>query len=170
MRGLLLLATAALASAKSGGDNNGVVGNTLLSLDGDAWRLSNGSLSIPASVPGDLLTDLQSAGLIGDPLYELNFKGKLWDLANWTYTLSFTTQPLASSYLVFQGLKHVADVALNGQYLGYAADQFLRYTWDVSGVVRPGVNTLTVTFPTFSDPRNCEQRWMSCSGGWDWAP
>ena len=36
--------------------------------------------SIAASVPGDLITDLQTAGMVGDPIYELNFKnGTLWD-------------------------------------------------------------------------------------------
>lgn len=60
-------------------------------------------------------------------------------------------------------------MSLNGQYLGYAADQFLRYDWDVTGILKAGTtNTLTVTFPTFNDARNSEERWMSCSGGWDW--
>ena len=30
--------------------------------------------SIPATVPGDLISDLHAAGRIGNPLYELNFK------------------------------------------------------------------------------------------------
>ena len=37
-------------------------------------------ISIAASVPGDLLSDLEHAGIIGDPLYELNFKNaSIWD-------------------------------------------------------------------------------------------
>lgn len=36
--------------------------------------------SISGKVPGDLITDLQNAGLIGDPLYELNWlNASMWD-------------------------------------------------------------------------------------------
>ena len=48
-------------------------------------------LQIPATVPGDLLTDLQKAGQIGDPLYEKTFlNSSVWHAHTWTYTTSFT--------------------------------------------------------------------------------
>ena len=54
-------------------------------------------LSQPA-VPGDLITDLERAGLIGDPLYELNFRNAtLWDTPvssgkQWVYSTTFSTE------------------------------------------------------------------------------
>jgi beta-mannosidase len=150
------------------GDNNGIIGTSVQSLNGK-WELSNGSAtSLTGNVPGDLITDLELGGVIGDPLYELNFKKAVWDMGNWSYTLSFSPTDATSAHywVVFEGIKMVADVSLNGQWLGYASDQFLRYAWDVTSILKPsGSNTLTVTFPSFNDARNSEERWMSCSGG-----
>lgn len=61
---------------------------------------------IQGSVPGDLLTDLQTAGLIGDPLHELNFKNSLlWHNYTWTYTSNFSmaAAPGSTTLLVFDG-------------------------------------------------------------------
>jgi hypothetical protein len=62
-------------------------------------------ISIPAKVPGDLITDLQAAGLVGDPLYELNWlNSSIWDANTWTYTTTFTAPAGAgTSLLVFDG-------------------------------------------------------------------
>jgi hypothetical protein len=59
--------------------------------DGPAWSASSSSagLSVKAQVPGDLITDLERAGKIGDPLYERNFKSVLWDATNWTFSTDF---------------------------------------------------------------------------------
>lgn len=147
-----------------------VVSDARQSLDGTSWQVSNGSTTFPATVPGDLITDMQHANLIGDPLYELNFKSQVWDSCTWTYTLNFTlaadVAATKSRYLVLDGIKMVSDVFLNGVSLGYTSDQFLRYVLDVSSALHAGTNTLTVSFPTGADTRNSEQRWMSCSGGW----
>ncbi|KAJ1615873.1 hypothetical protein T492DRAFT_896669 [Pavlovales sp. CCMP2436] len=48
------------------------------SLDGP-WRASLPSgFSIPARVPGEIVSDLHADGVIGDPLHELNFKRDAW--------------------------------------------------------------------------------------------
>jgi hypothetical protein len=62
----------------------------------------------------------------------------------------------------------VSEAYLNGVFLGFTADQFLRYSFDVSSALKATGNVLTVVFTQFNDPRNSEERWMSCSGGWDW--
>jgi hypothetical protein len=132
--------------------------------------------TIAGSVPGDLLTDLQKAGLIGDPLYELNFKNaSIWNDYTWTYTTSFsiTEEQLnngaAEQVLVFDGIKMGARISVNGKLVGTAADQFLRYEFPLSsaGLLRAGANTLSVAFDPAIDVGG---RFMSCTGGWDWAP
>ena len=146
----------------------------LLPLDG-TWALSSGALSITASVPGDSVTDLQAAGLSGDPLYGNNPRGAapLWDRA-WTYSLQFDAPPPAlggAAYLVFDGAKMVADVFLNGAALGDARSQFLRYVIPLPpALLRAQGNALAVAFAPAADARNVEGRYMACSGGWDWAP
>jgi hypothetical protein len=93
-------------------------------------------LRVGATVPGDLLTDLQRAGQIGDPLYEKNWlNSTLWNLYNWTYTSSFSLSDAAlgrlssgggSARLVFEGIKMGARISVNGVAVGAAVDQFLR--------------------------------------------
>ena len=142
-------------------------------LDGEGWTASQGNISVQAVVPGDLLTDLERGGIIGDPLYELVFQGLLWDTGNWVYTKGFDASPAvqaaAAVSLVFDSVKMVADISLNGHVLGFTADQFLRYTFPVKAFLKPAGNVLTVTFTTSGDARNNDGRYMACSGGWDWA-
>ena len=59
-----------------------------------------------------------------------------------------------------------AMIYLNGQVLGQATDQFLRYQYPVKHLLQLK-NTLTVAFDSNID---CGGRWMACTGGWDWAP
>lgn len=140
-----------------------------------ATKGPNAGISIPAVVPGDLLSDLERAGLIGDPLYMLNFlNSSLWANNTWQYSLSFELpEPHAEHYvLVFDGIKMAANIALNGVELGIANDQFLRYTFSLTpgalgSPLRAGANRLTVTFDPAADT---DGRFMACTGGWDWAP
>jgi len=63
-------------------------------------------VSIPARVPGDLLTDLERAGLIGDPLYELNWlNSSIWDTNAWTYKTEFVAEAAGETLLTFDGIK-----------------------------------------------------------------
>ena len=95
----------------------------------------------------------------------------LWDASNWTYSTAFDLTPASATgqdvWLVFDGVKMAADVFLNGVYLGFTNDQFLRYTWSVKKYLQPTGNVLQLTFATSLDPRNTEARFMGCTGGWD---
>jgi beta-mannosidase len=156
-----------------------------ISLDGQ-WRASSadGSLAIEGEVPGDLITDLQRAGRIGDPLYELNWKDPknvpLWN-QTWTYTRTLpATSQLAEHaaaagevLLVFDGIKMGATIKLNGEVVGVATDQFVKYNFSIAkqilahvdGNDLPLESTLEVSFD-----RPTNGRFMACSGGWDWGP
>lgn len=152
-------------------------------------------VSIAAAVPGDLITDLQRAGEIGDPLYERNFKSTLWDATNWTYSTQFETSTdlvdcinnAGHAYLVLDGVKMGAWVYLNGNLLCQTrnlfgdcddmmqeavTDQFLRYRFEVTKLLLPEgeQNDLRLIFPPSNHTINTEARWMACSGAWDWAP
>lgn len=126
-------------------------------------------VTIPAKVPGDLISDLYAAGKIGNPLYEINWliNSSLWNDNAWTYETTFDVPSKGANLLVFDGVKMGAIVKVNGEHLGQMSDQFLRYVFELKNA-KPKGNTLEVTFPGSSI--TCEHRWSACSGGWDWAP
>jgi beta-mannosidase len=154
-----------------------LLGDAVQLLDGLAWQATDNATVIPATVPGDLVTDLQRAGKIGDPLYERNFKSLNWE-AEWQYSVSFeTASALAPAsggarWLVLDSVKMGAWVWFNGAFLGAVNDQFLRWTFDVSGLLKApgaGENVLAVTFALSNNSLNDQSRWTACSGAWDWS-
>ena len=124
------------------------------SLDGNRWRLknTNGSISIPARVPGVVHLDLLDAGLISDPLYRYNEALYRWIPyePTWTYSLSFTPPPSLFNHstieLVFDGLDTIADVLLNGRLLASSSNMFRRLTLTVTNDLTRSANNLTVVF------------------------
>lgn len=148
-----------------------------LYLDGPTWTASEPTLGlhIPATIPGDVITDLQRAAVIGDPWYELNFLDNrtLWDgSTHWAYATNVTLPPPGSPpgstlLLVFEGIKMGARVSFNGIALGNVTNQFVRYTFPLppAAVVQGGGNLVEVTF----DPSlSLYGRYCAASGGWDW--
>ena len=134
-------------------------------------------LVIPAVVPGDLITDLQRSGLVGDPYYELNFiNSSVWHLRSWSYRTTFELRRTAPPFprgsaltLIIEGVKMGAVVTVNGVELGNATNQFLRYEIPLPGdIVRhDAANVLQLRFERGME---LDGRFMGCSGGWDWAP
>lgn len=102
---------------------------------------------------------------MGDPLYELNFQTTAMDAGVFTYSTTFDLDPAvaatAQQYLVFDGVKMVADITLNGQYINSTSDMFLRYAFPVTSVLKPSGNVLQVAFAPFADRRNSELRWSA---------
>jgi hypothetical protein len=120
---LLVSALAAIASAGPLSDDplHGS-GNTVYPIEG--WSASSGSFTMPATVPGDIVTDLQMSGGYGDPLFHLNWKNTSYD-KEWTYKATFDAPASKTSdlLLVFDSVKMAATVSLNGHSLGTVADQ-----------------------------------------------
>lgn len=161
----------------------------VLYLDGPQWVVTNidSSISVGGLVPGDLISDLENAGIIPDVLHEQNFLPPLgsqpqpgapygqplWDNQTWTYSRTFDLPWQIADFsdiaLVFDGVKMAANVSLNGVFLGTVSDMFLRYRFPISKLLLPASNTVQLAFYTSNDTANNEGRWTSCSGGWDWA-
>uniref|UniRef100_A0A669F7X4 Beta-mannosidase n=1 Tax=Oreochromis niloticus TaxID=8128 RepID=A0A669F7X4_ORENI len=104
-----------------------------VSLNGK-WRLSNsnGSLLLPAQVPGCVHSALQQQGYITDPYFRFNDVSYRWiALNNWTYTTTFTLSAELSVkqkvLLVFDGVDTVGSISLNGIALGKTYNMFCRY-------------------------------------------
>ena len=150
-----------------------------------AWIASSATanISVPAFVPGDLLTDLQRAKVITDPWLDITWmqNSSLWTEHAWTYTTHFDVPDssfarTSALRLVFDGVKMGATVRVNGHKIGVLADQFLRYTFTLDpkaldllpASASAGANRLDVTFG-LEDVAE-DGRFMACTGGWDWAP
>eukprot|EP00937_MAST-01D_sp_MAST-1D-sp2_P000903 g903.t1 len=130
---------------------------------------------MPASVPGELITDLETSGGYGDPLFHLNWRNSSYDGGGWSYSATFDAPARAAApgtdmLLVFDSVKMGAVVTLNGARLGVVQNQFLRYNFSVGHLLRPAGNALSVAFAPSTDALNFEGRFQACSGGWDWAP
>eukprot|EP01043_Picozoa_sp_COSAG02_P072951 COSAG02_NODE_13970_length_1325_cov_1.560359_2_plen_294_part_01 len=116
--------------------------------------------TINASVPGDLITDLQNAGMIDDPLTDTNWKNTTWFNGDWAYSKTFPwpppQQPLPTHaamsggevLLIFEGIKMGAQISLNGHVLGNSTDQFCASSF-LSGIC--------------SNPQATSSRWSFCA-------
>lgn len=188
---LSTVVTNALSLSGTGLNDNPIVGDTVTYLDSEEWTITSNNPSyqmIRGTVPGDLVTDIYQAGLMGDPIYELNWLNyaTIWADNTWTYSTEFTLsaediQSIETSanqvFVVFDGIKMPSTVMVNGLPLGNTTDQFLRYNFSIAQAHRDsgntllrstGTNVLSVVFdPTRNDS---EGRFAADSGGWDWAP
>ncbi|MEH1017422.1 glycoside hydrolase family 2 protein [Micromonospora sp. CPCC 206060] len=145
---------------------------------------------IPATIPGTVHTDLLAAGLIADPYLDDNERLLAWiGLCDWAYQSTFDWTPDGHDVteLVFDGLDTVAQVHLNDTVIAETANQHRTYRLDVTGLLRPGANTLSVTFSSpvrYADdasmrigarphvnhhPYNAIRK-TAANFGWDWGP
>lgn len=147
---------------------------------------------LPATVPGGVHTDLLALGRISDPFAADNELKVMWVAENdWEYRRAFTVDAelLAQSNvaLVCDGLDTIADVYLNGTYLGHAGNMFRRWEWQVKHLLREGDNDLHIVFGSpvgFITARQAQLplqgggdipggphlRKAPCHWGWDWGP
>lgn len=180
---MLLLPYLFLGSALAIGlKDDPIVGSATQSLDG-VWEVQIPTLPSPIGgyIPGDLLTDMERGGVIGDPLFGNNFDfydsaGKVqppfWETGNVSYSTAFEVEGalLAGSsevLLVLDGVKMASGVWLDGQYLGTTANQFVRWTYPVRSILATGTtaHNLTIVFVPAIDASNSQARFMACSGG-----
>ncbi len=146
----------------------------------------------PATVPGGVHTDLLALGKIPDPFVADNEFKVMWVAENdWEYRYDFTVHDdlLAEKniVLVCDGLDTIADIYLNGTYLGHAENMFRSWEWDVKDLLRTGANELHIVFgspvrfittkqaqlPLLGGgdiPGGPHLRKSPCHWGWDWGP
>lgn len=138
-----------------------------LSLNGQ-WKVanSNGSVTIPATIPGGIYTDLMKSGVIGDPYYRDNDVLYRWvGRDKWTFKRTFTVSAEMLSkkriILVSHGLDTVATVNVNGLLAGTGDNMFSRYVFDIKDILMEGENTIEVAFDSAVDyalQKNLEQQ------------
>ena len=150
----------------------------------------DGKRRIPAAVPGEVQLDLFRARLEADPFFSDNYYSYIkYETYGWYYEREFCIDVLPDGrlVLVFEGLDTVADVFVNGEFVGSSEDMFVEQEFDVTGVLKQGANTVGVhifslidfargkdypVYLTGSGPRiQMTQLRHAChSFGWDIAP
>ena len=148
---------------------------------------------IPASVPGDLYSDLLAAGIIDDP-YRRDNELRALPLSDLDYEYAADFDVPAEFIarervmLIFEGIDTLADVYVNGRHLLYADNMHRTWEIDVKDAVCEGRNSLTVVF--HSPTKYIRERYAAhrlegtsdamrgfpyirkahCMFGWDWGP
>ncbi len=148
---LLLLAAAHAASAQTSKDSRQGARARIFLHAGWKFREAGKGEWRAATVPGCVHTDLLADHLIVDPFYrddepKLQWIGK----TDWEYQTTFDAPPTLLQRehveLVFEGLDTYAAVTLNGSVLLEADNMFRTWRVDVKRLLKPGANTLHITF------------------------
>ncbi|KAL0576527.1 hypothetical protein V5O48_005447 [Marasmius crinis-equi] len=131
---------------------------TVFDLSGLDWTLksSNGSVAVPGRVPSQAHLDLTRAGVITEPLLEINDFTERWVAEeNWTYTadlapffktLNTTTNSSSQTLLVFWGIDTIANITFAGQPVAWVNNQFRHHIFDVTPHLATGSGNLTLDF------------------------
>ena len=103
---------------------------------------------VPAMVPGNVEIDLQRAGLIDDPMKGSNVDNlRPWESFQWCYSRLFKAPSGVGGKRVilhFGGIDCLADVWLNGKFVGRAENMLIAHDFDVTSLLRSGSNSLEV--------------------------
>lgn len=167
-----------------------------LNLAGD-WQVSQAGKDdwIPATVPGNVFTDLLAVGKIPDPFYRENESAVQWvGHSNWVYQRTFDVpaEVLNNDRVLLrcEGLDTLATITINGRQVGKTDNMFRTWEFDVKPVLTLGKNEIQVQFDSpypVMDKRDSERHlyeWIGshepkgrayvrkepCSFGWDWGP
>ena len=164
-----------------------------ITLTGD-WQFRQAGTAewLPATVPGGVHTDLMALGKIPDPFVSDNELKVMWVAeTDWEYRRTFIASAglLAAENiaLICDGLDTIADVYLNGTYLGHAENMFRRWEWDVKPLLIAGENEIRIVFGSplrfiagkqaqlplqggGDIPGGPHLRKAPCHFGWDWGP
>ncbi|MBE5952382.1 MAG: hypothetical protein E7260_12515 [Lachnospiraceae bacterium] len=104
--------------------------------------------AVNCRVPGDVHIALTEAGVIDDPLVDVNSEKCRWmeEKEFWYKKIFVVPERFLQdkTELVFDGLDLTADIWLNGRYIGSHNNAFTSKVIDISGDVTEGENTLIV--------------------------
>ena len=148
---------------------------------------------IPATIPGSVYSCLLENSLMPDPYWRDNELDALKLMENdFLFTEHFVPEKevLSSDRVIlkFDGIDTIADITLNGTFLGHTENMHRSFEFDVKELLKEGENELTVKF--FSPLKFCaashekiknmestdavpgypQLRKAHCMFGWDWGP
>jgi beta-mannosidase len=165
---------------------------------GGAWQFKGlapsraGSAFLPATVPGNVHTDLMAAGKLKDPFIGDHEADVAWvEQTPWEYRRRFSLEPAMQAAgrvrLVAEGLDTWCTLWLNGKKLGRTENSFVEHVFDVTRLLKAGANELVLRFepptavlmelqakqgfsPGVGEELRSQGRKAQYSFGWDWGP
>ncbi|SHE41775.1 beta-mannosidase [Caldanaerobius fijiensis DSM 17918] len=166
-----------------------------ISLNG-TWQFkeANDTQWYEGKVPGCVQLDLMALKKLEDPFYRMNeIECHKLEEKEWIYKKEFDfdvdmTEEIDMVKLVFEGIDTLADIYLNGEFIGRAENMFIPHIFDVTDIINYGKNTLEVHFDspikTIKAIENASPVNLAWSGesarpyvrkaqysyGWDWGP
>ncbi len=121
-----------------------------ISLNGE-WSLKSDGWdhSVPAEVPGDILSDLLRSGKIVDPYYrDQELEALALSGRTYTYEKQFCAEAEILSMehvlLHFDGIDTLAEIYLNGELIGKTDNMHRTWEFDVRSLLQPEGNLLRV--------------------------
>jgi beta-mannosidase len=147
--------------------------------------------TIPATVPGQVHTDLEREGLLADPTFDRNEEAGGWvGRADWSYQRTVDVDPRGFERvdLVCDGLDTVSELSLDGVVVGTTRNMHRRYRFDArdsTGGIGRGSKTLEILFESpyreagrvaaragsmpgpYDEPFPYVRK-MASNFGWDW--
>lgn len=158
----------------------------------EGWMFSaaNDMHFYPATVPGNIHTDLLRNQLIPHPFEACNEKQLQWiGEQNWVYRTTFQVSPEMSESkhiaLIFDGLDTYAEVLLNGHSILKANNMFRRWEAECKTLLKPDSNQLEIVFHSAIEHYKKDSanypvflpggKWVHARKaayhfGWDWGP
>lgn len=104
--------------------------------------------ALEAQVPGNVQLDMHRAGLTPDPFFGDNYYEYIkYEHCSFAYCRTFELDEIPEGeemILRFDGIDTVADVFVNGEWIGHPEDMFVEHEWNISGVLRKGENSVCV--------------------------
>ena len=148
---------------------------------------------IPATIPGSVYSCLLENKLMPDPYWRDNELDALKLMENdFVFTEHFAPEKevLSSDRVIlrFDGIDTIADIFLNGTFLGHTENMHRSFEFEVKNILKEGENELAVKFysptrfiaashekiknmeSTDAMPGYPQLRKAHCMFGWDWGP
>jgi len=126
--------------------------STLVPLTGNGWTITdNQSYSVQGRIPGTIHTILLAANQIPEPYWgynDINLRHLIY--TSWTFRKKFSLIDdfLASTQftLHFDQIDTVANITLNGCFIGHTNSMFIAYTFNVMRSCLQSNNELQIDF------------------------
>lgn len=148
---------------------------------------------IPATIPGSVYSCLLENKLMPDPYWRDNELDALKLMENdFVFTEHFVPEAevFAAERIIlkFDGIDTIADISLNGTFLGHTENMHRSFEFEVKDLLKEGENELSVKFysptkfiaashekiknmeSTDAMPGYPQLRKAHCMFGWDWGP
>lgn len=158
---------------------------------GGTWRMTGNGYACEGSIPGSVYSFLLNAGLMEDPFWRDNEEDALKLMEHsYTFSRTFNYEKTGNTVLLCcDGLDTLSTIIVNGTQIASTKNMHRRYEFDLSDVIRDGINDISLRFdsPTMyvrelhiEDPvigTNQDAykgfyhlRKAHCMFGWDWGP